>query len=142
MATVGNDKHTFDVIYDWAKLPEDWDAPMAAVAVDSQDRVYGFNRGERGVIVFDSGGNYLSHWEGVDFVFPHAIYADPSDNIWIVDRDMGQILKYTPDGELLMTIGERDTAPTRARITRTSRRTAGATSLMVENRSTSLLVSR
>ena len=107
MATVGSDKHTFDVIYDWAKLPEDWDAPMAAVAVDSRDRVYGFNRGERGVIVFDSDGNYMNHWEGVDFVFPHAIYADPSDNIWIVDRDAGQILKYAPDGELLMSIGER-----------------------------------
>ena len=102
MATVGSDRHTFEAIYDWAKLPEGWDAPMAAVAVDSRDRVYGFNRGERGVIVFDTDGNYLSDWEGVEFVFPHAIYADPSDNIWIVDRDAGQVLKYTTDGELLM----------------------------------------
>jgi DNA-binding beta-propeller fold protein YncE len=107
MATVGSGEHLFEANYDWAKLPEGWDAPMAAVAVDSQDRVYGFNRGERGIIVFDKDGNYLSHWDGVDFVFPHAIYADPSDNIWIVDRDAGQILKYTTDGELLMAVGER-----------------------------------
>ena len=60
MATVGSDRHTFEAVYDWAKLPEGWDAPMAAVTVDSQDRVYGFNRGERGVIVFDTDGNYLS----------------------------------------------------------------------------------
>ena len=80
---------------------------MAAVTVDSQDRVYGFNRGERGVIVFDTDGNYVSHWADAEFVFPHAIYADPSDNIWIVDRDAGQVLKYSTDGELLMTIGER-----------------------------------
>ena len=100
MATIGSGENTFDIISDWAKLPDDWDAPMAAVTVDSQDRVYGFNRGARGVIVFDKDGNYVSDWEGVDFVFPHAIYADPSDNIWIVDRDAGQILKYSTDGEL------------------------------------------
>ena len=107
MTTVGSGEHTFEAVYDWAKLPDGWDAPMAAVAVDSQDRVYGFNRGERGVIVFDKDGNYVSHWADADFVFPHAIYADPSDNIWIVDRDAGQILKYTPEGELLLAIGER-----------------------------------
>ena len=59
------------------------------------------------MIVFDTDGNYLSHWDGVDFVFPHAIYADPSDNIWIVDRDAGQVLKYTTEGELLLAVGER-----------------------------------
>ena len=107
MATIGSGENTFEVVSNWAKLPEGWDAPMAAVAVDSQDRVYGFNRAERGVIVFDTDGNYLSHWADAEFVFPHAIYADPSDNIWIVDRDAGQVLKYSTDGELLLTIGER-----------------------------------
>ncbi len=107
MTRVGTGAHTFEPVYDWAKLPEGWDAPMAAVAVDSEDRVYGFNRGEKGVIVFDTDGNHLNHWAAVEFVFPHAIYADPSDNIWIVDRDAGQVLKYTPDGELLLAIGER-----------------------------------
>ncbi len=107
MPTVGSGDHAFEIISDWAKLPDDWDAPMAAVAVDSQDRVYGFNRGERGVIVFDPDGGYLSHWRGAEFAFPHAIYADADDNIWIVDRDAGQVLKYSPEGVLLMAIGER-----------------------------------
>ena len=107
MPTTGSGDHTFEIISDWARLPDGWDAPMAAVAVDSQDRVYGFNRGARGVIVFDADGGYISHWRGAEFVFPHAIYADPDDNIWIVDRDAGQVLKYTPDGDLLMAIGER-----------------------------------
>ena len=107
MPTTGSGDHTFEIISDWAKLPDGWDAPMAAVAVDSQDRVYGFNRGARGVIVFDADGGYISHWRDAEFVFPHAIYADPDDNIWIVDRDAGQVLKYTPDGDLLMAIGER-----------------------------------
>ena len=78
MTTTGSGQHTFEVDSNWAKLPDGWDAPMAAVAVDSQDHVYGFNRGERGVIVFDKDGGYLSHWDA-EFDFPHAIYADPAD---------------------------------------------------------------
>ncbi len=107
MATVGKGKYTYEVVEDWAKLPQGVHAPMAAVTVDSEDRVYGFNRGERGVIVFDKDGNYLYSWEGVKFVFPHAIYADPQDNIWIVDRNDCQIHKFTSEGKLLMTIGEK-----------------------------------
>ena len=105
--TVGSGTFTFEAVEDWAKLPEGWEAPMAAVAVDSQDRVYGFNRGEHGVIVFDREGNLLSTWDGVEFSFPHAITVDAHDNVWIVDRNAGQILKFTTDGELLMSIGER-----------------------------------
>jgi DNA-binding beta-propeller fold protein YncE len=106
-ASVGTGKHTFDVIEDWAKVPEGWNAPMAAVALDSQDRVYGFNRGDHRVIVFDRDGNYLYDWGEGMFPFPHAIYVDPQDNVWIVERNDCQIFKFTPKGELLMTIGEK-----------------------------------
>ena len=73
--------------------------------MDSQDRVYGFNRGEHGVIVFDRDGNFLHAWEGVEFAFPHAITVDSQDNVWLVDRNDGQILKFTTQGERLMAIG-------------------------------------
>ena len=106
-STVGSGRHTYEVNEDWARTPEGWNVPMAAVTVDSQDRVYGFNRGEHGVIVFDTDGNYLHDWGETEFSFPHAIYADAHDNIWIVDRNDQQILKYTPEGELLLTIGEK-----------------------------------
>lgn len=107
MVTVGSGSHVYDVVEDWAKLPEGWEAPMAAVAVDSQDRVYGFNRGEHRVIVFDRDGNYIKSWGEGNFPFPHAIYVDFEDNIWIVERNDGQIFKYSPDGDLLMTIGDK-----------------------------------
>jgi DNA-binding beta-propeller fold protein YncE len=102
---VGSGKHTFKVVDNWAKLPEGWSAPMAAVAIDSQDRVYGFNRGDHRVIVFDTDGNYLYDWGEGMFPFPHAIYVDKGDNVWIVERNDGQIFKFTPRGELLMSIG-------------------------------------
>ncbi len=104
--TVGSGSYTYEALEDWAKVPDGLNAPMAAVAVDSQDRVYGFNRGEKGVLVFDRDGNLVGDWGSTDFAFPHAIYADPQDNIWIVDRNLCQIFKYTPEGKLLMTIGE------------------------------------
>ena len=105
MATVGSGAHTFQVDVDWASIPNGWDAPMAAVAVDSRDRVYGFNRGEHRVIVFDRDGNSLHSWGGGMFPFPHAITVDAEDNVWLVERNDGQVMKFTPEGELLMTIG-------------------------------------
>ena len=42
--TVGTGKYTYEVDEDWAKLPEGWEMPAAAVYGDSKDRVYCFNR--------------------------------------------------------------------------------------------------
>jgi sugar lactone lactonase YvrE len=80
--------------------------PAAAVAVDSQDRVYCFNRDpEHPIVIFDRDGNYLSSWGAGRIAFAHAILINDDDNVWLVDRDNGQVLKFTPTGELLMTIG-------------------------------------
>src|SRR5712691_10916080 len=105
---VGTGKYTYEVHENWARIPEGWDIPAAAVTVDSQDRVYCFNRSkERPIIVFDREGNVLHTWgEGV-FAFPHAIRADENDNLWCVDRDHNQALLFTPTGELLRSIGTR-----------------------------------
>jgi streptogramin lyase len=105
---VGSGKYTYEAREDWARLPEGWDVPAAAVTVDSQDRVYCFNRSkEHPVIVFDREGNYLYSWGAGVFAFPHAIRADENDNLWTVDREQGQMMLFTPTGELLRTIGTR-----------------------------------
>src|SRR6187397_369252 len=102
---VGKGKHTFEVLDDWAQVPAGWNPRMAAVTVDSKDRVYGLNRGEHPVIVFNKNGEFLHSWGEGMFAFPHAISADSQDNIWIVDRNGGQVHKFTTTGKLLMTIG-------------------------------------
>jgi DNA-binding beta-propeller fold protein YncE len=107
-ATVGSGTHTYDVQEDWARLPAGWAMPAAAVAVDSQDRVFCFNRDpDHPIVVFDREGNYLFAWGANLIAFAHAITIDKNDNIWLVDRDHGQIMKFTPEGELLHTIGEK-----------------------------------
>ena len=93
---VGSGKYTYEVNDDWAKLPEGWQMPAAAVTVDSHDRVYCFNRTpDHPIVVFDRDGNYLSSWGAGLFKFPHTIRADAADNLWIVDRDHAQMLLYT-----------------------------------------------
>ena len=60
---VGSGAYTYRVVADWAKLPAGWTfRDVAAVATDSADRVYVFNRGEHPMCVFDRDGNLLSSW--------------------------------------------------------------------------------
>ena len=104
--TVGSGKYTYTVDEDWAKLPEGWEMPAAAVAGDSQDRIYCFNRDpDHPIVIFDRNGNYLSSWGAGLIAFAHAILLDPEDNVWLVDRNNHQVMKFTADGQLLMTIG-------------------------------------
>src|SRR5438552_12227357 len=104
--TVGSGKYTYEVHDDWAKLPDGWAMPAAAVTVDSEDRVYCFNRTpDHPVVVFDRDGNYLSHWGAGLFAFPHTIRVDKHDHLWLVDRDHGQMYQFTLTGSLLRTIG-------------------------------------
>lgn len=105
-AIVGSGTHTYEVHEDWARLPDGWTMPAAAVTVDAQDRVYCFNRTpDHPVVVFDRDGNYLSSWGAGLFAFPHLIRADADDNLWLIDRDHGQMYLFTRTGELLRTLG-------------------------------------
>ena len=105
--TVGAGKYTYDVDEDWAKLPEGWEMPAAAVYGDSKDRVFCFNRDpDHPICIFDREGNLVSSWGAGLISFAHAIYLDKEDNVWLVDRNKHQVFKYTNDGKLLMTIGD------------------------------------
>ena len=106
--TVGSGKYTYTMDEHWAKLPEGWEMPAAAVAGDSKDRIFCFNRDpDHPIVIFDREGNYLSSWGAGVIAFAHAILLDPEDNVWLVDRNNHQVMKFTPEGELLMTIGQK-----------------------------------
>ncbi|MCH8226479.1 MAG: hypothetical protein IIC97_11500 [Chloroflexi bacterium] len=105
-STVGSGKYTYTMDENWAKVPEGWSMPAAAVYGDSKDRVYCFNRDpDHPIVIFDREGNYVSHWGAGVVEFAHSILLDKDDNVWLVDRDRGQVLKFTSDGKELMTIG-------------------------------------
>ncbi len=92
----------------WAKLPH----PMmfkeaTSVAVDSQDRVYVFNRGDWPVVVFDADGNFLETWGAGEFDRPHGIFIDDEDNLYMADDDGHFVDKRTSSGEIIFRLGER-----------------------------------
>jgi len=103
---VGRGRHTYEVHDDWMRLPPEVDVLAASVTVDSHDNVYCFSRSkEHPVVVFDRDGNFVRSWGAGLFAFPHTIRADENDNLWIVDRDHGQMMLFTTAGECLRTIG-------------------------------------
>src|SRR5215472_17894287 len=60
---LGSGQFKYRVSAEWAKLPDGWSfKEVAAVGVDSHDRVYTFNRGEHPMMVFDREGNFLRSW--------------------------------------------------------------------------------
>ena len=90
----------------WGQLPEGWSlVEVAGVATDSRDNVYVFNRGEHPVIVFDSEGNFLDAWGESRFVWPHGLTIDANDFLYLTDGKDHTVRKYTPQGQLLMTLG-------------------------------------
>ncbi|MCI0867047.1 MAG: hypothetical protein J4N89_10935, partial [Chloroflexi bacterium] len=101
MTTVGTGKYTYTYIQDWAKLPPGQSfGTVSAVATDSQDRVYAFQRTEPPVVVFDRDGNFLSSWGNGAFVNPHGIFI-ADDIIYLTDREGSVAMKYTLDGKPL-----------------------------------------
>ena len=51
-ATVGRNAYAYVMARDWGNVPDGWMLDdVAAVGVDSQDRVYVFNRGDRKSVV-------------------------------------------------------------------------------------------
>jgi DNA-binding beta-propeller fold protein YncE len=106
---VGSGTHRYRVNWEWQRAPQDIEVRACAVAVDSKDRVYCFNRNkDHPVVIFDRNGDFVGSWGAGLFQFPHAIRIDAKDNVWLTDEHYGQFFKFTADGLLLQTIGVRD----------------------------------
>ena len=83
---VGDGRFRYQALPKWEQLPAGWSfVEVVAVATDSQDRVYVYNRGEHPVIVFDKDGKFLKSWGERDFVRPHGIHIGPDDSVWCSD---------------------------------------------------------
>ena len=103
---VGANEFTYEMDEDWAALPAGWNMPAAAVAGDSQDRIYCFNRDpDHPIVVFDRMGAYLSSWGAGLIDFAHAILVGPRRQRVVGRPEPAPSVEVTPSGELLMTIG-------------------------------------
>ncbi|MEZ6044201.1 MAG: peptidyl-alpha-hydroxyglycine alpha-amidating lyase family protein [Planctomycetaceae bacterium] len=102
----GCDAFRYNVAENWPVMPPDLQfVEVTAVATDSLDRVYVFNRGEHPVAIFSPEGAYITSWgEGV-FARAHGITIGPDDAVYCVDDLDHTVKKFTTEGRLIMTIG-------------------------------------
>jgi len=103
---LGSGAHRYRVVENWAKLPEGWEfKDAAAVACDSKDRVYVFNRGEHPMIVFDREGNFIKSWGEGSYPRAHGLHIDANDILYLTDDGGHVVRKCTTDGKVLLELG-------------------------------------
>ena len=98
---------SYRVVADWVKLPQGWSfGPCSTVAVDEQDHVWIFSRGAHPVTEFDRDGKMLRSWGEGTIQQAHGIRIDRDGNVWGVDVSGQVVRKYTPEGRVLMVVGQ------------------------------------
>ena len=103
---LGSGQFVYEVEVGWEKMPPGYSWREAtAVAVDSRDHIYVFNRGDHPVMVFDSEGNFLRSWGEGLFTRPHGITLGPDETLYCTDDGAHVVRQCTLDGKVLMTIG-------------------------------------
>ena len=108
MTTVGAGRYTYELVEGWGVLPHGWELGQTAIVTDSLDRVYLFNRSGHPLIVLDKEGHFLTAWgEGV-LTDAHGMFIDTEDNLYLPVKNNHVVMKYSSQGNLLMTLGTRD----------------------------------
>jgi DNA-binding beta-propeller fold protein YncE len=105
---VGMGDYVYDVIRPFGKTPRGFATGyISHVAVDAKDRVYFYQRENPPVMVFDSEGNFLDSWGEGRLVDAHGIYSGTDGHIYLCNRDEHEVLKLTPEGKIVLTLGHR-----------------------------------
>ncbi len=105
MTTVGTGKYTYKLVENWAKLPAGESfAMVSAVATDSRDRVYAFQRKDPPIVIFDRDGKFISSWGNGNFEFAHGIHI-ADDIVYLTDRNNSVCIIYTLDGKPIQMLG-------------------------------------
>jgi NHL repeat-containing protein len=93
---------------DWERIPTGYAHPdVAAVAVDSKDRVFLFCRSDHPVMIYERDGRFVRSWgEGTFTMRTHGITIGPDDSVYCTDDAGHSVRKFTPEGKLLLTLGD------------------------------------
>ncbi len=113
----------YRTVENFFKLPEGrtWGS-TSTVAVDSKGHIWIAERcGANScvgktvdpILEFDESGNLLKSFGSGLLAFPHGIWIDKQDNLWIADGEARggagkghRVIKFSPDGKVLMTLGK------------------------------------
>jgi len=113
----------FQAQTDFFKLPADvYFGEASGVAVNSKGHVFVLSRGNTTgpaygaaaaqLFEFDSDGKFVREigqhlyaWS-----FAHSVKIDREDNIWVADKGSDMVIKFSPEGRVLMVFGRRQEA--------------------------------
>ena len=96
------------------KLPPDlYFGEGIGIATNSKGNVFVYHRsGDTRLFEFDPNGNFVKEWGvgvyGIEFA--HQVRVDPQDNVWVVDEGTNMVIKFNPEGRVLMVLGRRPEA--------------------------------
>jgi hypothetical protein len=107
-------------VNDFLKLPPGRTmGSTSAVAVDHQGNIWVADRcgandckGSKldPIMEFDANGNFIKAFGAGKLLFPHGLYIDKDDHIWLTDNHVGNgigddVLEFDRDGRVLRTLG-------------------------------------
>src|SRR5436190_4201246 len=113
----------FASVPNFFKLPADLHFGEASgVAVNSKGHIFVFNRGNTTgpayaataaqVLEFGPDGKYIREVGKnlYDWSFAHTVRVDKDDNLWAVDKGSDMIIKFNPEGRVVMVFGRKKEA--------------------------------
>jgi len=98
-------ERTYELVPDWARLPDGWVMAQTAIAVDGDDRVYLFNRSEHPMIVLERDGTFVDSWGEGLLTSAHGLFIDVDQNLYLPLINAHVVLKCDRSGNVLMTLG-------------------------------------
>jgi len=122
---VNSARTRLEVVAGWPQLPDYIILDrVVGVAVDSHGSVYVAHRGDHPLLRFSAEGQLQAEVGAAhqrksiaydlrgpvpvpiaDRYWLHGLHVDPWDNVWITDVSRHLVLKFSPMGELLLTLG-------------------------------------
>ena len=113
----------YHAVPDFLKLPENlYFGEVAGVSVNSKGHVFVFSRGNTTgpaygaagaqLLEFDADGKFIREighnlyaWS-----FAHSVKVDKQDNIWVADKGSDMVVKFNPEGRVLLVFGRKQEA--------------------------------
>jgi DNA-binding beta-propeller fold protein YncE len=113
----------YDSTPDLLKLPNDlYLGEASGVAVNSKGHIFVFSRGSTTgpaygaaaaqLIEFDADGKFLREIGHHLYAwgFAHTVKVDNADNVWVTDKGTDMVIKFNPQGRVMMVFGRRQEA--------------------------------
>lgn len=97
----------YEVVPGWPARPAGTEgAAVSAIALDRQGNVWIYARKNPTVQVYTPEGRYVRGWtEPNPKTVPHGLKFDRDGNVWLVDVGLHVARKFSPDGQVLQTLG-------------------------------------